>query len=205
MINRQNIAETRRIPNMIKKITLLLIGLTMILSACQTQTVEPTPTEDEAPATETPSVDPEAFELYLVADPQIAGPDLPFYDLEDLPLAEEPLISADDLIRYTWDFHSFEVKEEIYTQIMALFSNNVPMSGLPFVILSNGERIYTGALWSPASSLHFGGVTIIYPFDPTGGPIFITLGYPDESYFFGEDPRSDPRLREALEEAGVLE
>ena len=190
---------------MIKKITLLLIGLTLIISACQTQTVNPTPTEDEAQTTETSSLDPEAFELYLVSDPQIAGPDLPFYDLEDLPLAEEPLISADDFIRYIWDFHSFEVKEELYLQLVALFAQSVPISGMPFVILSHGERIYAGAFWSLASSLHFDGVVIMQPLDPAGGPLFITLGYPDQSWFTGEDPRSDPRLQQALDEAGVLE
>jgi hypothetical protein len=204
-IDKKNVGETRRISNMIKKITLLLIGLTLILSACQTQTVEPTSTEVETQPTETPSVDPEAFELYLVADPQIAGPDLPFYDLEDLPLAEKPLISADDFIRYIWDFHAFDLKEDLYLQLVALFAQSVPMSGVPFVILSHGERIYAGAFWSPASSLHYSGVVILQPLDPAGGPLFITLGYPDQSWFTGEDPRSDPRLQEALDETGVLE
>lgn len=190
---------------MIKKIALILIGLTLILSACQTQTIEPAQTDDEGLVTETPSVDSEAFELYLVADPQITGPDLPFYDLEKLPLAEEPLISAEDLIRYRWEFHSFEVKEERYLQLAELFKQSVPMSGLPFVVLSQGERIYAGAFWSPASSLHFGGVVILQPVDPAGGPILITLGYPDQSWFMGEDPRSDPILKDALQGAGVLE
>ncbi|MFN2303619.1 MAG: hypothetical protein ACK2TV_07785 [Anaerolineales bacterium] len=189
---------------MIRKIPFLFLALTLILSACQAQTVESNPTEAEDQSSEI-SMDAEAFELYLVADPQITGPDLPFYDLEDLPLDEQPIITTQDLIWYNWEYHSFELKEEIYAQVIALFSQHVPMSGLPFVLLSNGERIYAGAFWSPASSLHFGGVVIMHPFDPTGGPLSITLGYPDESYFMGEDPRSDPRLKEALEAVGLLE
>jgi len=78
------------------------------------------------------------------------------------------------------------------------------MSGVPFVIVSHGQRIYAGAFWSPASSLSFDGVVILQPADPTAGTLFIVLGYPGGDFFTGEDPRDDPRLREALDIAGVL-
>jgi len=78
------------------------------------------------------------------------------------------------------------------------------MSGVPFVIMAHEERIYAGAFWSPASSLSFDGVIIMQPFDPSGQPLLISLGYPSNDFFTGEDPRDDPRLRSALEGSDLL-
>lgn len=175
------------------KRTLILIALTLtLLAACQ---AEPTPA---------PPLEGEAFELYLVADAQMAGPDLNNYDLSELPLAEEPIITTDDIENYLWEVHAINLKPESYQKILAIFSGGMPMSGVPFVILSNNERIYAGAFWSPASSLSFDGVAIMQPFDPAGQPLLISLGYPGDDFFTGQDPRDDPRLKNALEQVGLL-
>ncbi len=159
-------------------------------------------------ATETPSVSneqDEAFELYLVADPQMSGPDLINYDLAELPLAEDPILVTDDIASYIWEYHVLNLTDEAYQKMLSIFSMGMPMSGVPFVILSHGERLYAGAFWTPASSLSFDGVVILQPMDPAGAPLSISLGYPGRDVFTGEDPRSDPRLESALEAAGILE
>jgi len=178
---------------MMKKLSFSLILLGLILSACA-------PTQTETPA----SVEGEAFELYLVADPQMSGGDLQRYALDDLPLAEDPIITTDDLHSYLWDVHAVNLTEEAYKKLLVIFSQGLPMSGLPFVIVSNGERIYAGAFWTPASSLSFDGVTILQPFDPSGQPLLISLGYPTSDFYTGDDPRNDSRLETALENAGLM-
>jgi hypothetical protein len=125
-------------------------------------------------------------------------------DLEDLPLAEVPIISTADILVYDWDNHRIELKEEAYDALNEILSANLPISGRPFVIISEGERIYAGAFWSTLSSMSFDGVTIIQPVNPDGQQIQITLGYPSEMFFEGEDPRDDPRVWNALKEAGLL-
>ena len=175
-----------------KKALIILSLFIIILTACQ-----------EAP-TETPPQEGEAFELYLVADQQMAGADIKNYDLEELPLAEDPIISTDDIENYLWDSHAINLTAEAYKRVQAIFSVGMPMSGLPFVIIAHNERIYAGAFWSLASSLSFDGIVILQPFDPTNQPLQISLGYPTEEAFTGEDPRDDPQLKNALEEAGLL-
>jgi hypothetical protein len=65
------------------------------------------------------------------------------------------------------------------------------------------DPIYLGAFWPLYSSLSFDGVVIPVPLmdEPV---IQITLGYPSPSFFAGEDPRSDPRILQALAQAGRL-
>ena len=175
------------------KRTLILIAIAVtLLAACQ------------AEPTLAPPLEGEAFELYLVANEQLAGPDIKNYELSELPLAEEPIITTDDIENYLWDAHAINLKPESYKQILDIFSGGMPMSGVPFVVLSNNERIYAGAFWSPASSLSFDGVAIMQPFDPSGQPLLISLGYPGDDFFTGEDPRDDPRLLNALQQAELL-
>ena len=174
---------------------LTLTLMTLVLAAC----TQPSP--DAAPPV---SDEEEAFELYLVADSQMGGADLKRYELGDLPLAEEPIITTGDIDSYLWDIHAINLNEEAYKKIFAIFSQGMPMSGVPFVIRAKGERIYAGAFWSMASSLPFDGVTILQPFDPAGSPLIISLGYPTQEFYTGQDPRSDERLRSALEEADLL-
>jgi hypothetical protein len=175
-----------------KKLGFVLLALTLLLTAC-------------AEKAETPAAgNGEAFELYLVADPQMAGPDLVNYDLDELPLAEDPILVTDDLASYDWDFHAINLTDEAYQKMLSIFSGGMPMSGVPFVILSHGERIYAGSFWSPLSSLSFDGVVILQPLDPAAGTLYLTLGYPGAEVYTGQDPRSDPRLESALEEAGII-
>ena len=178
---------------MVKKIFLMLILVLLSLNACQT------PVEEvQAP------LEGEPFALYLLGDPQITGPDIKNYDLDKLPLAAVPLITTENLISYDWDNHGLNLGLNAYQQLLAIFSGGLPSSGVPFVIMAYEQPIYAGAFWTLLSSLSFDGVTILEPMDPAGQTLYITLGYPGEEFFTGEDPRDNPRLQQALEDAEIL-
>ncbi len=178
---------------MLTRIFILVLCVMVFSSACESQSKEITD-----------SVKGEAFELYLLADETLLGGDIREYELEDLTLTEEPLISTEDIVEYAWEDHRITLTEDSYQNIMEKFSGEIPLVGKPFVILSDGEPIYAGAFWSMLSSMSFDGVTIIDPMYSDKHQIQITLGYPTEAFFSSEDPRFDPRIKQALEEAGLL-
>lgn len=176
-----------------KKIYFLVILLTFALGACgQAEDKEPFVLEGEA------------FELYLISDQNITGGNLHDYELDDLPINEKPFLSTKDIVSYMWTDHAINLTEEAYLKVVVNFSRGLPINGAPFVIVSNNERIYTGAFWSLASSAIFDGVVVLQPFDPAIQPLFITLGYPTDDFFTGEDPRGDTRLRQALQAAELI-
>lgn len=178
---------------MLKKIFLTLLLIILTLSACQS------PAEEEQVVREG-----EPFAIYLVADEQITGPAAKNFDIDQLPLAEMPIIATDDIISYDWERHGMNLGEEAYLRLISIFMAGLPSSGVPFVVTSYQQPVYVGAFWSPYSSLSFDGVVILQPLDPAGQTLYFTLGYPKEDNFTGEDPRSDPRLQQVLEEAGIL-
>lgn len=179
-----------------KKIWIVLAVLGLILAACTPQPTEtPTPTQ---------STTGKAFELYLVADEQMSGADVYLTDINDLPLAEAPLLKTEDIASYDASFHAINLTDEAYQRMLLVFARGMPMSGVPFVIVSNSERIYAGAFWSMASSLSFDGIAIIEPLDPFNSPLYLILGYPSSDFFTGQDPRDDARLMQALEDAGLM-
>lgn len=179
--------------NMPKKLFLVLFLIILIVSACQNIQTEVAPTLEGEP-----------FELYLVSDKLMTAAELKDYELDELPLTAEPFIRTENIHNFLWEEQMFNLKEQAYKSLLYLMTDNIPLSGLPFVVVSYGERIYAGAFWSPFSSASFDGVTILQPMDPAGMPLFITLGYPTGDFFTGEDPRYDPRLKEALENADLL-
>jgi len=112
-------------------------------------------------------------------------------------LSDEPVISMNDIISYLWETHEIKLTDSAYETIQGFGT------GVPFVACVGNEPIYMGAFWPLYSSKTFDGVVI----DPTLGmlnqTIAVQLGYP-ESFFTGEDLRSDPRIYNSLEQAGKL-
>jgi hypothetical protein len=174
-------------------LTFVLFGL--ILTACASQV-----TETLTPAQE------EAFELYLADGDAIQGAEVYAVPLNDLPLANAPVLTAADIERYDPANHAIYLTDEANQRIRSVLeAEDLPMNGVPFVVLSNGERIYAGSFWSPASSLSFDGVTIVGQPDQASAPLSITLGYPTSDFYTGEDPRSDSRLMQALADMGLID
>ena len=142
------------------------------------------------------------FAIYLLADgrspQQLVGA-----DLRSLPLQPQPALSEDDLIAYHWDPHDLELTPAAYARLQHL---QVPVSGLPFVVAVGQGRIYSGAFWTPLSSLSYDGIVIETPLAAPEHSLRIQLGYPESPELFrGTDRRADPRIHDALERAGKLE
>ncbi len=149
--------------------------------------------------------------IYLTAEgvtptdllPEDAGPEGTIRSLDEIPLQAEPLLTLVDIVSYDAVTHAFTLTVEATERLAQLA---VSVAGPPFVLTVDGEPIYAGAFWTPLSSLSYDGVVIMLM--PTGEPAFeiyrIELGYPGSDFFRGDDPRSDPRVMEALEKAGKL-
>ena len=143
------------------------------------------------------------FSVYLLADDGPAT-ELLQVDLQDLQLQEEPILSADDVIAYSWESHDIELTPEAFGRIRQLFAKPLEVRGIPFVVSVDTDRIYAGAFWTPASSTSFDGVVIPQPLDPQQHAVGIELGYPSPEAFTGRDPRSDQRILRSLEARGKL-
>lgn len=158
--------------------------LTLMLAACKAETEK-------------------GFALYMV--PGISDPrQVDESELADIPLEEYPLITEADIISYDPETHQMELAEEAYARVNALFSLPVDVDGMPFVVVVGDEPIYSGAFYTPLSSISYSGVVIMQPLGVTGRTLSFDLGYPGRDVFEGADPRSDSRIVNRLQVANKL-
>ena len=143
------------------------------------------------------------FAISLPAE-DVRTADVPWDDLSSLELEKQPIISTDDIVAYTKETHEIELTAAAYERVQGLYTLRVDVDGMPFVVCVGDDRIYAGAFWTPASSLIFEGVIIMQPFETDKHVIHIGLGYPTPEAFRGADPRSDPRVMQALDRTGKL-
>lgn len=141
----------------------------------------------------------EGFAIYLLAG------GMTFADVDagkPLTLEEQALLTTEDMLAYRQEGHALMLNEAGYQKIAVL---GWEAQGKAFAVCVDREIVYTGAFWVAFSSMSFDGV-VIDPLEvkPESMFIHISLGYPTEQFFDGEDPRSDPRILDALEEAGKL-
>jgi hypothetical protein len=122
--------------------------------------------------------------------------------LSHVNIAEQPIISIEDIITYNAQTHELKLTTRAFERISQL---DVPVRGKSFVICVDRKPIYWGAFWTPISSISFDGVTIWKPLS-LEEPYIITLdlGYPSSSFYGGEDPRNNADVMRALEQAGKL-
>jgi hypothetical protein len=147
---------------------------------------------------------PQALEITNQPAPTAQAADFAIY-LSDHP--DQPLVSTADIVAYSPHTHAIRLTPEGYARVAQL---RVPTSGLPFQVRVGGETIYSGAFWALYSSQSYDGVVIKVPLMPnpvndSDRTMSITLGYPGGEFFQGSDPRSDPRIFKALEQAGKLQ
>jgi hypothetical protein len=165
----------------LKKISFVLITiLGLVFSGCQ-------------------SVKENHFAIYLLAQ-DLPATKLSQMDINQLTLEDKPIISSDDIVSYDQSSHTIELTQGAIDRIRQIFPMPVEVTGIPFVVCVGNERIYSGAFWTPLSSLSYDGVIIMQPFEPTTRTVQIALGYPVPDVFTGTDPRADPRIRKALEQ-----
>ncbi|MCC6354977.1 MAG: hypothetical protein IT577_13895, partial [Verrucomicrobiae bacterium] len=152
-------------------------------------------------------VDPkEAFGIFLFAEPVDPGIfTRAECDGSGIRLADSPVISAADIIRYDFVDHSMKLRAEALARLPRLTS-----PGTAFVVLAEGKRIYVGAFTTCASSIPISVPTIMVDRRAlvTNQPpdvLVIERAYPQPSFGVGPDPRGDPRIKAALAALGKLE
>lgn len=142
----------------------------------------------------------EGFNIYLTKDDVHPSQ---MEVLSHVNIAEEPIISAENIISYDAQSHELTLTDTAYKRIVQL---NVPTTGKSFLVCIDKEPQYWGAFWTLLSSQSFNGVTIIQPLLNTqeNKVIKIGLGYPNESFHQGDDPRKSKAVIAALDRANKL-
>ncbi|HEY94546.1 MAG TPA: hypothetical protein G4O15_06360 [Dehalococcoidia bacterium] len=142
--------------------------------------------------------DSEGFAIYLTRD------DIPPLKMEVLSyveIAEEPIISINDIITYDALTHRIELTADAFERISQL---EVPVNGKSFLVCLNQSPVYWGAFWVSYSSFSFEGITMMKPLGEESSAMTIGLGYPAPGFFNGTDPRSNPDIMKSLKESGKL-
>jgi len=112
---------------------------------------------------------------------------------KELPLSSTPVISEVDIVSYDFSKHAMSLRPEAIKRLP-----RPSVFGTPFVVVVNGDRIYTGAFYSSVSSVPFAlPVIVVNSPDPDQGVLNIERAYP-QSHAVGVDLRSDERIRNAL-------
>ena len=141
----------------------------------------------------------EGFAIYLTRE-DIFPSDMEA--LSHVELADDPIISSEDIISYDAESHEIKLTDAAYNRISQL---EVPMGGKPFLVCVDKSPIYWGAFWVDLSSHSFSGVTINKPLSAQESKILmLELGYPSSSFFTGDDPRSNETIMKALDKSGKL-
>jgi hypothetical protein len=163
-----------------KLAALIVVGTILILSGCATSKGD-------------------GFAIYLTKA------DIPPAQMEALShvdIAEQPIISMEDIITYNAQTHELKLTTSAFARICQL---EVPVRGKSFVVCVDRKPIYWGAFWTPISSISFDGVTIWKPLSSQEPKVItLELGYPSSSFYGGEDPRNNPEVIRALEQSGKL-
>ena len=139
------------------------------------------------------------FGIYLTAD-NILPSDVKNMDLSKIKLQPEPIIGINDIQVYERESHAIYLTD---SGVKKLDTFKIPVRGVSFIVCIGNKPIYSGAFWTGISSISFDGVIIELTF-LYGNSVLISLGYPTEDFYKGKDPRSDPRIFEALRRAGKL-
>jgi hypothetical protein len=165
------------------KTTLILILSTLCFPACEH-------------GHETPPLEP-SFGIYLTRD------NVPPASLASRSLIEpgdEPILSLDDIVSYTWSTHTFRISDRARSMLDTFF---VPVSGKSFCVCVHHNSRYCGAFWTPISSIGFHGTTIIVS-RPSRDSLSIRRGYPSDSDTSMPDPRNDAEVEAILRATGKL-
>lgn len=141
----------------------------------------------------------EGFAIYLLAR-DIPVSEMPI--VSNLEIADRPIVSLGDIVSYYGNTHEIELAAEAHERLLEL---EVPTNGKVFVVCVDRQPVYWGAFWPGYSSMTFDGVIILTPpFLLDRRTIQIGLGYPSESFYSGDDPRSNPDIMQSLQQAGKL-
>lgn len=142
--------------------------------------------------------------LYLLLPDTLNAYETVDMPIENLMLADEPILSLGEIKTYNWSDHSFTITSTAYNRIenvLGEYATHIDLRGVPFVTTVEEERIYLGAFWNPISSIPWPCSAITFP-PLTESPLILSIMAPWKDVT--PDQRSDPRIHEALDAAGVL-
>jgi len=135
------------------------------------------------------------FAVFLLPLSAQVGPGAPVSEIE---LPDKRLLSAADMVSYAIRSHEIELKPDSVDRL-----NDLELTGRTFVVAVGGKPIYRGTFIAPWVSRSDDGVVIVWPpLDGNDSVVRIQLGYPGADFFRGTDPRSDPRILDALARGG---
>ncbi|UCH63311.1 MAG: hypothetical protein JSU77_02320 [Fidelibacterota bacterium] len=144
------------------------------------------------------------FAIYIVEDTIYGKGEV---GLDTLKLSKQPLLSCSDITSYIWSKHQINYSEDVHKQLKGF--TDLWRKG--FVVIAEGKKIYWGLFQSYLDSYACQNpVIILFPRETDMKHILSSTIYIRRSYFDGEgleaepDPRSDARIHNALEKAGVL-
>lgn len=140
------------------------------------------------------------FALVLLSDPSMDAAQAAQQDLGSLALASEPVLDLYSVRYYRGGDHFLAFTLDMSMERLKNALGAIPLSGKPFVVVADGERIYLGAFWSPISSF---SPTTPFVMMETVESRGITIEKRPLSDA-GADERSDPRIAKALAESGKL-
>jgi hypothetical protein len=118
-----------------------------------------------------------------------------------LPLASKSIVTDADIIAHDFSKHAMKLKPEALKRLP-----RPSTSGISFVVVVNGERIYPGAFLTLGSSISC-DLPVIFidnrAADPTSPAdiLLIENGTPPQSSALGKDLRSDVRVRDAFNQS----
>ena len=115
------------------------------------------------------------------------------------------LIDASDIKSYDWDTHTITLRpglrDELHTQLAGTL-----VGGQPFTVIANGKPSYNGSFTTSlsSSSLHSIIINLFPSPDLKKDQIQISLGYPNEDVYDGDDLRQNEAVKDALKSLGKV-
>jgi hypothetical protein len=142
----------------------------------------------------------EGFAFYLIDGQQDNGRQIGSISLDAIHLHKLPLIGASDIISYSESKHSIHLTSKAFVRATRARVGDI------FAACVDKKPIYLGRMWSDILSSSSNDVLLVHCFmENAPNCMFLQLGYPNQSYFVGRDPRSDDLIMKTLRNAGKLE
>lgn len=119
------------------------------------------------------------------------------------------IVAAADILEYEWATHTMMWRPGVMNRVFQARRNEL-INGSPFTVCAGGRPVYRGVFTSMFSSNTQETVVIVIRHvaeDEQGrlpDAARLQLGFPNQEWFAGTDPRGDPAIRAALNAAGKL-
>jgi hypothetical protein len=147
----------------------------------------------------------DSFAIYFLADDTLIATEITGIAIDELALAEKPILTISDLLWYNWTDHTFSIKPDAAKELDLYLQARRRVHGVPFVITVFNEPVYQGAFWFAFSSVPPPGpyIELLGTGEEMKEPVILKIERAlDQSK---PDVRNDERIYRALKQAGILE